>query len=237
MHPSLTIGLGLLLIGILGDQNVQSATITGNVRAQGKPGADADAQSGKYDSHQFKFLERVNYAEMHDFIVFIDGPVGPKPQPPDKPAQVVTSRVLQKQKGAMFSPHVLPIVVGTTVEWPNHDEILHNVFSVSESNPFNLGLYKSPKVERWTFENAGRVDVFCSIHTRMSCIVLVLQNPWFAATNAKGDYTIKDVPPGVYKLKAWHERLPSQIKDITISEAVPTVKADFILGFADPPKP
>ena len=95
---------------------------------------------------------------------------------------------------------------------------------------------KSPKVERFTFENAGRVDVFCSIHTRMSCIVLVLQNPWFAATNAKGDYTIKDVPPGVYKLKAWHERLPSQIKDITISEAVPTVKADFILGFADPPK-
>src|SRR5437660_940410 len=152
---------------ILSASSITAGTITGTVRAQAKLGADADAQCGKYDSRQFKFAERVNYSEMRDFVVYIEGPVGAQPKPPEKPAQVVTSRVLQK--GAMFSPHVLPILVGTTVEWPNNDDILHNVFSVSEPNNFDLGLYKNPKLERWTFEKAGRVDVFCSIHTRMSC--------------------------------------------------------------------
>jgi plastocyanin len=226
--------LVIALLVILSPSPVPAGTITGTVRAQGKPGADADAQCGKYDSRQFKFVERVNYAEMHDFVVYIEGPVGAKPKPPEKPAQVVTSRVLQK--GAMFSPHVLPILVGTTVEWPNHDEILHNVFSRSESNPFDLGLYKNPNVERWTFDKTGRVDVFCSIHTRMSCIVLVLENPYFAASNEKGAYIIADVPAGAYKLKAWHERLPSQTRDITVPDAG-QVKADFTLGIFNLPKP
>jgi len=226
--------LTMILLTVLCAAPAAGGTITGTVRAQGKPGADADAQCGKYDSRQFKFGERVNYSEMRDFIVYIEGPVGAKPTPPEKPAQVVTSRVLQK--GAMFSPHVLPILVGTTVEWPNNDDILHNVFSISEPNDFNLGLYKNPKVERWTFAKAGRVDVFCSIHTRMSCIVLVLENHYFAATNEKGAYTIADVPPGTYKLKAWHERLPSQSREITVPEAG-EVKADFTLGFSNLPKP
>ena|SRR5882672_739681 len=227
-------GLVIILFATLAAAPVTAGTIIGTVHAQGKPGADADAQCGKYDSRQFKFAERVNYSEMRDFVVYIVGPVGDKPKPPQKPAQVVTSRVLQK--GAMFSPHVLPIVAGTTVEWPNNDDILHNVFSVSETNPFDLGLYKNPKVERWTFEKAGRVDVFCSIHTRMSCIVLVLENPYFAATNEKGVYTIADVPPGTYKLKAWHERLPSQSREITVPETG-QVRADFTLGISNLPKP
>ena len=226
--------LTMILLTVLSVAQAAGGTITGIVRAQGKPGADADAQCGKYDSRQFKFAERVNYSEMRDFVVYIEGPVGAKPKPPGKPAQVVTSRVLQK--GAMFSPHVLPILVGTTVEWPNNDDILHNVFSVSEPNHFDLGLYKNPKVERWTFEKPGRVDVFCSIHTRMSCIVLVLENPYFITTNDKGAYTIADVPPGAYKLKAWHERLPSQSREITVPEAG-QVKVDFTLGISNLPKP
>jgi len=226
--------LVIILFAALAAVPVTAGTITGTVHAQGKAGADADAQCGKYDSRQFKFAERVNYSEMRDFVVYIEGPVGAKPKPPEKPAQVVTSRVLQK--GAMFSPHVLPVLVGTTVEWPNNDDILHNVFSFSEPNHFDLGLYKSPKVERCTFEHPGRVDVFCSIHTRMSCIVLVLENPYFATSNEKGTYTIADVPPGAYKLKAWHERLPSQTRDVTVPEAG-QVKVDFTLGISNLPKP
>src|SRR5256885_17116581 len=90
-----------------------AGTITGAVRAEGKAGADADALCGKYDSREFKFIERINYAEMRDFLVFIEGPVGEKVTPPDKPVQVRTERVTQK--GATFVPHVLPVVVGTTV--------------------------------------------------------------------------------------------------------------------------
>lgn len=215
---------------------LQAGTITGSVRAQGKAGADADAQCGKYDSRQFKFAERVDYSVMHDFVVYIDGPVTSLSAAEAKPAtvQVVTKRVAQK--GAMFSPHVLPILVGTTVEWPNDDEILHNVFSYSEPKSFDLGLYKSPQIERVTFDKPGRVDVFCSIHARMSCVVLVLENPFFASTNEKGHYAIGNVPAGTYKLKAWHERMPPQVQEITVPE-VGEVKADFMMGISNLPKP
>jgi plastocyanin len=208
-----------------------AGVLTGAVRAEGKPGADADTSGGKYDSRQFKFAERVNYAELRDFVVYIDGPVVTNLAP--KTAQVVTGRITQK--GAMFTPHVLPVLTGTTVEWPNNDEILHNVFSYSEPKPFDLGLYKSPKLGTVLFDKPGRVDVFCSIHARMNCIVLVLQNPYFAATK-DGRYRIADVPAGTYKLKAWHERLPSQVKEITVPENG-DAKADFVLGINNLPKP
>ena len=207
---------------------MQAGMITGTVRAEGNPAAEADALCGKYEGRQFKFVERVNYAEVHNFVVFIEGQVGGKAVPPEKPAQVVTDRITQK--GATFTPHVLPIVVGTTVEWPNNDDILHNVFSMSDTTNFNLGLYKSPQVEKVTFNKPGRADIFCSIHSRMSCIVLVLENPYFAATNEKGRYVIPNVPPGKYKLKAWHERMPAQTIDITVPESG-DLKMDFTLGF------
>lgn len=216
---------------------VYAGTITGTVRAHGKEGAEADAPGGgKYESRQFKFVERVNYEEMRDFIVYIEGAVGPKPAIPQQHAQVVTVRKSVTQKGAIFSPHVLPVVVGTTVDWPNNDDILHNVFSFSEAKAFDLGLYKSPTIESVTFDKPGKVDVFCSIHSRMNCIVLVLENPYFAAANDKGHYTITNVPPGTYKLKAWHERLPSQVKEITVPETG-EIKVDFTLGITNLPKP
>jgi plastocyanin len=209
-------------------------TITGSVHAEGKAGADNDALCGKYDSREFKFVDRVKYSDMHDFVVYIDGLVETNAALLQHPAQVVTRKI--SQKGAMFSPHVLPVLVGTTVEWPNNDDILHNVFSFSEPKPFDLGLYKSPEVKRVTFEKPGRVDVYCSIHTRMSCVVLVLQNPYFAVTSERGVYTIRDVPPGTYKVKAWHERLPCQVQEVVVPETG-QVKADFTLGIKNLPTP
>jgi hypothetical protein len=127
-------------------------------------------------------------------------------------------------------------MVGTTVEWPNNDRIYHNVFSMSDAKQFDLGLYKgNPPDKRVTFDKPGRVDVFCSIHTSMNCIVLVLENPYFAATDGNGNYTIPNVPPGRYKLKAWHERLPAAEREII----VPTngeVKVDFVLGIKNLPQ-
>src|SRR4051812_30241358 len=157
----------------------QAGTISGTVRAQGKEGADQDATTGKYESRKFKFLERINYAELKDFVVYIDQPTGEKAAPPSRPVQVITKRVTQK--GAMFTPRILPIMVGTTVEWPNKDEIFHNVFSISDAKQFDLGLYKDPEVKPVVFDKPGRVDVFCSIHTSMNCIVLVLETSHFSA--------------------------------------------------------
>jgi plastocyanin len=222
----------LLLVSAIAASPAFAGTVTGYVHARGKEGTETDGAAGKYDSHQFKFVERIDYSAMHDFLVYVEGPVGTNPPAPSKPVQVMTTRIAQK--GAMFTPHILPIVVGTTVEWPNYDDILHNVFSFSETKPFDLGLYKSPEVKKVTFDKPGRVDVFCSIHARMNCIVMVLENPFFATTNERGGYKILNVPPGTYRLRAWHERLPSQVREITVPDQG-EVKADFLLGITQLP--
>ncbi|MGN6552212.1 MAG: plastocyanin/azurin family copper-binding protein [Verrucomicrobiota bacterium] len=212
----------------------RAGTITGTVRAEGKREAEQTASDGKYDSRKYKFAERVNYAELQDFVVYIDGDLGQKSAPPEKPLTVDTRRIAQK--GATFSPHVLPVVAGTTVEWPNNDEIFHNVFSMSEVKPFDLDLYKGlPPDKHVTFDKTGRVDVFCSIHAKMHCVVLVLQNPYFAAVDPSGNYSITNVPAGTYKLKAWHERLPAQSREITVPEKG-ELKVDFVLGITNLPK-
>jgi len=207
----------------------QSATILGSVQAQGKVDTGDGGKSGKYDSRKFKFVERVNYAELQDFVVHIEGKVTNAPPFRARTLQVVT------QRDAVFRPHVLPVVAGTTVEWPNKDEIFHNVFSMSESNPFDLGLYKDPDLKKVQFQNAGRVDVFCSIHSKMSCVVLVLDNPFFASADSSGQFKIENVPPGKYRLRAWHERLPAQSREIVVPESG-EVKVDFVLGIKGLPQ-
>jgi plastocyanin len=217
-----------------GGAAARAGTITGTVHAEGKPDAEQEAQAGNYSSHEFKFVQRMNYAEMRDFVVYIDGPVtNAVVTPPAAPAVVTTVKVSQKR--ATFFPHVLPVMVGTTVEWPNKDDIYHNVFSYSEAKSFDLGLYKDPVVKSVTFDQPGQVDVFCSIHANMSCVVLVVQNPFFAVSDDRGAYTITNVPPGTYRLKVWHERLPSQVREITVPESG-EVKADFTLGITGLPK-
>ena len=217
--------------------SAHAGSITGRVHAEGKAAAEQDAQCGtvNYESRALKFATRMDYAAMHDFIVYIEGPVGTnRLNPPDKPVQVLTTRQVN-QKHATFEPHTLPIVAGTTVEWPNNDDIFHNVFSYSEVKPFDLDLYKAPDVKKVLFDKPGRVDVFCSIHSTMSCVVLVLENPYFARTDGKGVYVINDVPAGTYRLKAWHERLPAQGREIVVPEKG-EVKADFTLGITGLPK-
>jgi plastocyanin len=211
-----------------------AGTITGNVSAQGKTNLDATASGGAYASRKYKFVDKVDYAAMHDFVVFVEGSFGTNNAASTNLEEVATTRIAQE--GAVFSPHVLPILVGTTVEWPNNDRIYHNVFSMSDAKQFDLGLYKgNPPEKRVKFDKPGRVDVFCSIHTSMNCIVLVLENPCFAVTDGNGNYKIPNVPPGKYKLKAWHERLPADEREITVP-ANGEVKVDFVLGVKNLPQ-
>jgi plastocyanin len=226
----------LLIFALAGTPLVSTdaGTITGTVRAHGKEAAGGAAGGGKYDSRKLKFAERIDYDQMRDFVVYIESLPGTNILATNKLVQVVTDRRIT-QKGAAFSPHVLPILVGTTVEWPNYDEILHNVFSISDTKPFDLGLYKHPEVKRITFDKPGRVDAFCSIHKTMNCVILVLENPYFAATDDRGRYSIPSVPAGTYKVKGWHERLPSQSKEIVVPENG-EVRVDFTLGITNLPQ-
>ena len=206
-----------------------AGTIVGIVRAVPPAGGGESAGGGAYDNRRYKFAERIDYERMRDFVVYIDQPVPGAPPVAPRLAAVTT------QRDANFDPHVLPIAVGTTVRWPNEDDIYHNVYSDSNVKQFDLAFYKKEKVPEVTFDQVGRVDVFCAIHSRMHCIVLVLPSVYFASADAKGRFVIKDVPAGTYKLRAWHERLPGQTKEVVVP-ADGEVRVDFALGLGELPK-
>jgi plastocyanin len=207
-----------------------AASIVGTVRAR-PPRDDAAGAGGggAYESRRYKFVEKTNYDQLRDFVVYIDQSMA------DMPAAVAKQTVKTTQKDANFEPHVLPVVVGSSVRWPNEDDIYHNVFSMSDAREFDLGYYKKEEVPEVRFDRVGRVDVFCAIHPRMHCIILVVPNPFFAAADEKGRFVIKNVPAGTYKVRAWHERVPSQTKEMVVPETG-EVRLDFELGFGELPK-
>lgn len=226
--------LTLFLLISLFVTRASAGTIQGLVQAEGKAETSGDDGGGKYDSRKYKFVERVDYSRMRNFVVYLEGVITNTGASTNSLARVDTKRI--KQEKANFSPSVLPIMVGTTVEWPNNDDIFHNVFSMSEAKSFDLDLYKgNPPEKRVTFDHVGRVEVFCSIHANMHCTVLVLENPYFAMADDRGYYAITNVPPGTYQLKAWHERLPAQAQKITVP-AEGEVTANFTLGIKNLPK-
>jgi plastocyanin len=225
----------LLAVTLFTSDLLFAGDITGTVRAEPKAGTEqnAAATSAAYSSRKLTFAERVDYAAMKDLAAPLEGKVGTNATPTNV-VEVTTTRIAQR--GAIFTPHILPVLAGTTVEWPNNDDIFHNVFSDSDAKRFDLDLYKgNPPDKRVTFDKSGKVDVYCSIHADMHCIVLVMENPYFAVADADGKFAITNVPPGTYKVKAWHERLPADEREIT----VPTnglVRADFVLTIKNLPK-
>lgn len=218
--------LALLVLALTAILPARAGTISGTVTAHAPVAPGEAGAAGNYSSRRYKFVEKIDYESLHDFVVNIEQFVSPPPEP--APGKIV-------QRDATFEPHVLPIVVGTTVRWPNEDDIFHNVFSMTDTQDFNLGFYKSEKVPEVRFDKLGRVDVFCAIHTNMHCIILVLPNPYFALVDARHRFVIRDVPPGTYRLRAWHERLPGQVKEVTVP-AEGEVKVDFVLGVPELPK-
>lgn len=139
--------------------------------------------------------------EFQNIVIYLNS------APLSKSSASESSQTLQiAQLGETFIPHVLPIQKGTTVEFPNQDPIFHNVFSLSGTKSFDLGRYPKGDSRSVTFDEAGIVPVFCHLHSDMSAIILVLDNPYFAVPGPDGQYRIENIPPGNYTLVAWHER-------------------------------
>ncbi len=120
------------------------------------------------------------------------------------------------QKNLIFTPHVLPVVVGTTVDFANSDKVLHNVFSPSKTKKFNLGTYGKDTIKQTTFDKEGKVVLLCNVHTEMSAFIVILPNPYFAKTGNDGSFTITDIPPGEYTLKTWHEKKRPYKQKVTV---------------------
>lgn len=156
-----------------------------------------------------------------DAVVYVEMIPGRTFPPPKDP-------VVLDQINLTFVPHVLPIVAGSTVAFPNSDEVRHNVFSPSAARRFNLGTYPRGVTRTVVFDKVGEVVLLCNVHAEMSAFVIVLQNPYFAVTAKDGSYTIDDVPAGKYVLKAYHERLKPAAQDVEVT-ADKAVRVDFEL--------
>ena len=119
-------------------------------------------------------------------------------------AIVRSKKIMMNQKEMKFIPRVLPVLKGTTVEFPNNDTSWHNVFSKSEAKNFDLGLYPPGEKRSATFDQPGVVRVLCNVHPAMEGFVVVEENPFFSGADRRGNYRIDNVPLGKVRIKVWH---------------------------------
>jgi plastocyanin len=134
------------------------------------------------------------------------------------------------QSGVQFSPRVLTVVAGQTVTFPNEDDVAHNVFSMSSAKKFKLGIYPKGDTREVTFEKAGIIDLFCSIHRHMHAVIVVTPNEHFAETALGEKFSIRDIPAGEYDVKAWNAAYES----VTVNVTVPAIgEANVPILFKD----
>ena len=138
-------------------------------------------------------------------------------------------RARMDQRNESFVPHVLAIVAGTTVDFPNNDRTYHNVFSLSKPRTFDLGRYAAGRSKAVRFDTPGIVRVFCEIHSHMSAYILVFSHRYFAVTDEEGRYRIDHVPPGSYTVLAWNEATELQSRRVTVGDSG-DVDLNFLLN-------
>jgi plastocyanin len=157
-------------------------------------------------------------------VVFVDAISGKSFPAPS------TKRVIN-QKALVFTPHLLVVQQGTTVDFLNSDSVQHNVFwpSVSgdKKDRHNLGSWPKGETRSFQFNTPGVVPVLCNVHPEMSAFIIVSPTPYFAETDDAGNFKIENVPDGKYNLAAWHEGMKTQVKPVTVKG---TAKLDFALA-------
>lgn len=128
---------------------------------------------------------------------------------PDKKFENPTTKPVMDQTKMTFSPQVMVVQVGTTVEFLNSDPVGHNVYwpSISGNKKLahNLGTWPKGERKSFQFSDVGVASLLCNVHPEMNGYVVVVPTPYFAVTDKNGNYEIKNVPPGKYTLKTWSE--------------------------------
>ncbi|MBI4446705.1 MAG: hypothetical protein HY645_12445 [Acidobacteria bacterium] len=143
-------------------------------------------------------------------VVFLTAAGIARPQPPKNPFTI-------DQRQLRFTPRVLPIPRGATVSFPNSDPVYHNVYSPSEARMFNLGTFPPGTARKVAFDRPGVVKVLCNVHPEMLAFVVVLDTPYYARTDKKGAFHIRNVPAGAYLLNFWCEHQGFQSQKIVLS--------------------
>ena len=126
------------------------------------------------------------------------------------------------QKKLTFIPHIMVVLKGATVDFLNSDSVGHNVYwpSIGGNKKFahNLGTWPQGVKKSFTFEDVGAVPLLCNVHPEMEGYVVVVETPYFAVSATDGSYSIKNVPPGKYTLKIWHEKLKGADVSVEVPE-------------------
>lgn len=149
-----------------------------------------------------------------DVVIYLERIPGKTFTPP-------AATVVIDQKNLAFQPHVVPVLVGTRVSFPNSDEVRHNVFSPTKGASFDLGSYPLGAIRNRVFDVPGVVTLLCNVHAEMSAYVVVAETPYFAVSDRAGNFAIPAVPPGHYEVVAWHERARAVRKTIDVPEGHP----------------
>jgi len=151
-----------------------------------------------------------------DVVVYVAAIPGKTFAPPAAHAKI-------DQKNMTFTPHVLPVLVGTTVDFLNSDAVLHNVFSPDAcADKFNLGTWPQGQSKTFTFKKECVAALLCKVHPEMEGFVVTVPTPYYAVTAADGSYHIKDVPDGAYTVNVWHPKLKATKKSVTVKGATET---------------
>jgi plastocyanin len=152
-------------------------------------------------------------------VVYLSGAKG------DKKPPTINGAVMQK--ALQFRPALLPVQIGTKVNFPNEDPLYHNVFSYSKTKRFDLGRYmKEESAPEVVFDKAGEVKLFCEIHSHMRASILVLDTPHFVKTDADGKFRLEKLPAGEYVLKAWLSSRKIYDRPVTL-KAGDSLRVDF----------
>ena len=187
--------------------------VEGVVTLTGRPMGPAPA------SHYGLNAGRVAESPKQLAVVYLEVP-GAKNAPPAKP-------VVMMQSGYQFAPGVLAVQTGTQVIFPNEDSDYHNVFSYSKAKRFDLGRFrKNETPPALILDKAGEVRLYCEIHQHMRGVILVLDTPHFATTDAEGRYRLSGVPAGTFQLKAWLSEKTTVMQEVTVV-AGKTLRVNF----------
>jgi plastocyanin len=142
-------------------------------------------------------------------VVYLDG---------EFPRTSEAPTVRMEQKDLVFVPQLLPVRVGTRVEFPNLDDTFHNIFSYSRTKRFDLGRYRGDEkpIPSVVFDTPGLVSLRCDIHEHMRGVILVLATPHFVITDNEGNYRLEGLPAGTYTLRAWLDSKTTLEKTVTL---------------------
>jgi plastocyanin len=140
---------------------------------------------------------------------------------PGKSFPAPAKHLVMDQKGLMFQPHILVVLAGSTVDFLNSDKVQHNIFwpaiNGNKKMSHNMGTWPTGEIRSFKYDQPGVVPLLCNVHPEMSGYIIVSPTPYFAETDASGDYKIENLPPGQYTVTAWHEGMKVQSKPVTVS--------------------